>query len=101
VEEAAFDRNLFQSSEARQNIDLKFPEYGFPRPVEVALSMKSNQADRGLRVFNTGSPWAVPAGHYTNLSALIAHYEKQNREQEAKTLERMERMERMKRNGPQ
>ncbi|MCJ1254441.1 hypothetical protein MMC24_002256 [Lignoscripta atroalba] len=62
IEQAAHDRNLFQSSPPSKAVDLKFPE-----------------------VFNTGSPWNVPAGHYTNLDSLIAHYEKKNADtQEAK-----------------
>ncbi len=42
------------------------------------------------RIFNTGSPWNVPAGHGgANLDSLIAHYEKKNadaEEQKMKTL---------------
>jgi hypothetical protein len=37
-----------------------------------------------IRVFNTGSPYNVPAGHTANLSAVIAHYEAKNRETVAK-----------------
>ncbi|MCJ1295377.1 hypothetical protein MMC34_006939 [Xylographa carneopallida] len=57
VEQAAQDRNLFQSTPASQMVELKFPE-----------------------VFNTGSPYNVPAGQMANLDALVAHYEKRNRD---------------------
>lgn len=41
-----------------------------------------------LRVFNTGSPYNVPAGHSINMEAIIAHYEKRNREVEEKRVAR-------------
>lgn len=31
------------------------------------------------RVFNTGSPFNVPAGHTVNLDKVIAHYHKENK----------------------
>ncbi|KAL2036859.1 hypothetical protein N7G274_010402 [Stereocaulon virgatum] len=68
VEQAAADRNLFQSSPWNHHIDLKFPE-----------------------VFNTGSPYNVPAGHSINLEAVKAHYEKQNAELDRKRMERLKR----------
>jgi hypothetical protein len=35
------------------------------------------------RVFNTGSPWNVPAGHGArNMDQLVAHYEKKNADEE-------------------
>ena len=40
------------------------------------------------RIFNTGSPYNVPAGHSVDLSAVIAHYEKQNVLTEEKRIER-------------
>ncbi|MCJ1470834.1 hypothetical protein MMC07_009481, partial [Pseudocyphellaria aurata] len=55
--QAAFDRNLFQSTPASQHYELKFPD-----------------------VFNTGSPYNVPAGHNANFDELIAHYKRQNAE---------------------
>ncbi|MCJ1246149.1 hypothetical protein MMC30_003354 [Trapelia coarctata] len=61
VEQAANDRNLFQSTPGTRMIDLKFPE-----------------------VFNSGSPYNVQAGQTANLDALFAHYEKKNREDEEK-----------------
>ncbi|MCJ1229184.1 hypothetical protein MMC12_005849 [Toensbergia leucococca] len=63
IEQAAHDRNLFQSSPASKTIELKFPE-----------------------IFNTGSPYNIPAGHSADLSALIAHYEKKNAETEEKRM---------------
>lgn len=41
------------------------------------------------RVFNSGSPHNVPAGHGANLNELIAHYHRKNAEQDAKTRARM------------
>lgn len=41
------------------------------------------------RIFNTGSPFNVPAGHTVNLDKVIAHYHKENenanKAREAKT----------------
>ncbi|KAI9819572.1 MAG: hypothetical protein M1827_007022 [Pycnora praestabilis] len=60
IEQAAFDRNLFQNSRGSGTVDLRFPE-----------------------IFNTGCPYNVPAGHGgANLDRLIAHYEKKNAEAE-------------------
>ncbi|KAI9722597.1 MAG: hypothetical protein M1812_001528 [Candelaria pacifica] len=67
IEQAAFDRNLFHNSRPSAHVDLKFPE-----------------------IFNTGSPWNVPAGHGgANLDALIAHYEKKNAEDEERKMKRL------------
>jgi hypothetical protein len=42
------------------------------------------------RLLNSGSPWNVPAGQgRANLDHLIAHYEKQNAEEEARKLENL------------
>ncbi|KAI4259682.1 MAG: hypothetical protein LQ352_000615 [Teloschistes flavicans] len=68
LEQAGHDRNLFYNSPRSEMVDLSFPE-----------------------IFNTGSPYNVPAGHGANLDELIAHYKKKNAEQDAKTRERMER----------
>lgn len=39
------------------------------------------------RIFNTGSPWNVPAGQGgANLDKLIAHYEKKNYDEEERKL---------------
>ncbi|RAL61685.1 hypothetical protein DID88_002753 [Monilinia fructigena] len=62
LEQAAFDRNLFQSDPGSAHVNLRFPEQ-----------------------FNTGSPWNVPAGHRArDLETLVAHYEKINKESEEK-----------------
>jgi len=62
IEQAAFDRNLFQSSKGSSNVTMKFPE-----------------------IFNTGSPFNVPAGQGgANLDKLVAHYEKVNADEEAR-----------------
>lgn len=40
---------------------------------------------RKCRLFNTGSPWNIPAGQGgANLDKLIAHYERKNYEEEEK-----------------
>ncbi|APA05900.1 hypothetical protein SS1G_01706 [Sclerotinia sclerotiorum 1980 UF-70] len=62
LEQAAFDRNLFQSDTGSAHVNLRFPEQ-----------------------FNTGSPWNVPAGHRArDMEQLVAHYEKFNKENEDK-----------------
>lgn len=66
VEQAGADRNLFQSSPWTHHIDLKFPE-----------------------IFNTGSPYNIPAGHSADLGALKAHYEKKNVEAEEKRIAKL------------
>ncbi|KAL9069815.1 MAG: hypothetical protein Q9161_005274 [Pseudevernia consocians] len=71
VEQAGADRNLFQSSPWTHHIDLKFPE-----------------------IFNTGSPYNIPAGHSADLGALKAHYEKKNVEAEDKRMVRLKEMAR-------
>lgn len=53
-------------------------------------NIKSANENGIYRVFNTGSPYNVPAGHGANLDGLIAHYKKKNAEQDAKTRARME-----------
>ena len=44
------------------------------------------------RVFNTGSPYNIPAGHSADLGALKAHYEKKNVEAEEKRMARLKQM---------
>ncbi|KAH0562820.1 hypothetical protein GP486_002558 [Trichoglossum hirsutum] len=61
AEQAAFDRHLFQGSPGGKTVELRFPE-----------------------IFNTGAPWNVVAGSQANLDELIAHYQKQNRDEEAR-----------------
>ncbi|POS85112.1 hypothetical protein EPUL_003155, partial [Erysiphe pulchra] len=65
VEQAGYDRNLFNSStRKRRVVDLKFPE-----------------------VFNTGSPFNVVAGQGPrNMDALVAHYTKMNADEEERKL---------------
>ncbi|KAL9601398.1 MAG: hypothetical protein Q9219_002574 [cf. Caloplaca sp. 3 TL-2023] len=67
IEQAALDRNLFHNSQPSPLVDLSFPE-----------------------IFNTGSPYNVPAGHGANLNELIAHYHRKNAEQDAKTRARLD-----------
>ncbi|RDW60188.1 putative NADH-ubiquinone oxidoreductase subunit 1 [Coleophoma crateriformis] len=64
VEQAAFDRNLFQSAEKSQVYDLKFPE-----------------------VFNVGSPYNNMAGNRARtLEEAVAVYEKQRADEQERTL---------------
>lgn len=42
-----------------------------------------------FRLFNSGSPYNVPAGSSTDLSAVVAHYERRNKEMEEARLARM------------
>ena len=44
------------------------------------------------RIFNTGSPYNIPAGHSADLGALKAHYEKKNVEAEEKRIVRLKEM---------
>ncbi|KAL8730621.1 MAG: hypothetical protein Q9166_003934 [cf. Caloplaca sp. 2 TL-2023] len=67
VEQAGHDRNLFNNSKPSPLVDLSFPE-----------------------IFNTGSPYNVPAGHGANLDELINHYRRKNAEQDAKVRARMD-----------
>ncbi|KAF2229325.1 hypothetical protein EV356DRAFT_521182 [Viridothelium virens] len=64
MEQAAFDRNLFLNSKPTKHVELKYPE-------------QMNQA----------SPWNVPAGHGTNIDAMIEHYQKKNYEENEKKLQ--------------
>lgn len=41
------------------------------------------------RLFNSGSPYNVPAGSRADMSAVVAHYENKNREQEESRVARM------------
>lgn len=43
-------------------------------------------------MFNTGSPYNIPAGHSADLGALRAHYEKKNVEAEDKRMVRLKEM---------
>lgn len=46
------------------------------------------------RVFDTGSPYNVPAGHSADLSALKTHYQRKSTEAEEKRMAQMAAMER-------
>ncbi|KAI9824238.1 MAG: hypothetical protein M1832_002045 [Thelocarpon impressellum] len=90
IEQAAHDRNLFQSTRGSATVELKFPEY-----VPLFLPLADGRDDWlkacVCRIFNTGSPYNVPAGHGgANLDTLIAHYEKENREVEERKARALE-----------
>ncbi|KAI9846485.1 MAG: hypothetical protein M1837_003905 [Sclerophora amabilis] len=71
IEQAAFDRNLFQSARGSRTVELRFPE-----------------------IFNTGSPYNVIAGQGgANLDNLIAHYENRNRDVEEAKVKALEQRE--------
>jgi len=81
VEQAAFDRNLFQSTPGRKHVDLKFPEYDSLSP------LNTNNINK-CRIFNTGSPYNVVAGQGPrNMDQLVAHYDKLNADEEARKAE--------------
>ena len=42
------------------------------------------------RIFNTGSPYNIPAGHSADLRALKAHYEKKNVEAEERRMAKLQ-----------
>ena len=44
------------------------------------------------RIFNTGSPYNIPAGHSADLGALRAHYENKNIEAEEKREAKLKEM---------
>jgi len=49
---------------------------------------------RWFRIFNVGSPYNVPAGHYANMDKLIEFYrEKANKEEEVKMQKLKERQQ--------
>jgi len=66
MEKAAEDRHLFLGARPNDTIDLLSQE-----------------------VFNTGSPFNVPAGSTADLSAVAAHYHRRNREMEERRISRM------------
>ncbi|BCR90801.1 putative NADH-ubiquinone oxidoreductase 178 kDa subunit [Aspergillus chevalieri] len=67
MEKAAYDRHLFQSQRPAQAYDLKQPEVSF----------------------NSGAPWNVSAGSQANLSAVAAHYDRQNQKVEESRVARL------------
>ncbi|KAI1369303.1 hypothetical protein F5Y08DRAFT_292974 [Xylaria arbuscula] len=54
IEQAAHDKHLFMNASQSRHVELKTPE-----------------------LFNSGSPWCVPAGHSVNLDQITEHYRKQ------------------------
>lgn len=85
IEQAAFDRNLFQSDKGSAHVNLRFPEFVLPSVV-----CKDDSLTRS-RIFNTGSPYNVSAGQGPrNMDAVVAHYEKQNAEAEEKKIKALE-----------
>ncbi|CAK7211958.1 hypothetical protein SBRCBS47491_001300 [Sporothrix bragantina] len=63
VEQAAHDKNLLYTVDRNTNVDLRYPE-----------------------IFQSHSPYNVPAGHHANLDKVVAHY----REQHHKEVERQQ-----------
>ncbi|OAA60955.1 NADH-ubiquinone oxidoreductase [Niveomyces insectorum RCEF 264] len=61
IEQAAHDKNLLYTVDRNTHIDLRFPE-----------------------VFQTGSPYNVPAGHSVNLDKVVAHYREQHHKEAAR-----------------
>jgi hypothetical protein len=86
VEQAAFDRNLFQSTPGSKHVELRFPEYDGP----ITRCAQTNKR----RIFNTGSPWNVVAGQGPrNMDQLVAHYDKLNADEEARKAEALSKKE--------
>lgn len=86
IEQAAFDRNLFQSTKGSAHIDLKFPEY--------VLTTSGLVYSNNCRIFNTGSPFNVVAGQGPrNMDQLVAHYDKLNADEEAKKMATLSKKE--------
>lgn len=80
AEQAALDRNLFQSHAGSRHIDLRFPEY--------VLTNMLLEHSNSSRIFNTGSPFNVVAGQGPrNMDQLVAHYDKLNADEETKKAE--------------
>ena len=59
IEQAAKDKHLFYNVKRNPHIDLKYPE-----------------------IFEHGSPFNVPAGHYVNMGNVVAHYQQKHLEAE-------------------
>jgi len=66
IEQAAKDKHLFYNIERNRHIELSYPE-----------------------VFQHGSPYNVPAGHYVNLDKVVAHYQKQHLDEEARKAKKL------------
>ncbi|CAK7222421.1 hypothetical protein SEUCBS140593_004895 [Sporothrix eucalyptigena] len=61
VEQAAHDKNLLYNIERNTNVDLRYPE-----------------------IFQSSSPYNVPAGHSANLDNVVAHYREQHHKEVAR-----------------
>jgi hypothetical protein len=86
IEQAGFDRNLYQSTAGTKHVNLRFPEWG---ALEYYLLPV---ADNIYRIFNTGSPWNNVAGQGPrNMDQLVAHYEKLNADVEEKKVKALEK----------
>lgn len=84
IEQAAFDRNLYQSAVGSSHINLKFPEFVFPF-FKTIMDIRLIR----YRIFNTGSPYNVSAGQgAANMDKLVAHYDQLNKDAEAKKAEK-------------
>ncbi|KAI1774070.1 hypothetical protein F4818DRAFT_420739 [Hypoxylon cercidicola] len=66
MEQAAHDKHLLLYSGKNTHVELKTPE-----------------------LFNSGSPWNVPAGHLPNLDHVTEHYRKQAAAEEARKLKKL------------
>ncbi|KAK4230746.1 hypothetical protein QBC38DRAFT_22410 [Podospora fimiseda] len=66
LEQAAHDKHLLLNAPQRKNIELRFPE-----------------------VFQTGSPFNVPAGHYANIDQVVEHYRQQHLNEEERKAKKL------------
>ncbi|KAI1429899.1 hypothetical protein F5Y12DRAFT_723702 [Xylaria sp. FL1777] len=66
LEQAAHDKHLFLNARKSMHVELKTPE-----------------------LFNSGSPWSVPAGHSVNLDHITEHYRKQAAAEEERKAKRL------------
>ncbi|KAL2019491.1 hypothetical protein VTK56DRAFT_9607 [Thermocarpiscus australiensis] len=66
IQQAAHDKHLLYNAERSTHYELKYPE-----------------------VFQHGSPHNVPAGHYTNIDKVIAHYRQKHLDEEARKAKKL------------
>ncbi|TGJ85947.1 hypothetical protein E0Z10_g2831 [Xylaria hypoxylon] len=66
LEQAAHDKHLFLHAGRSTHVELKTPE-----------------------LFNSGSPWNVPAGHSVNLDHITEHYRKQAAAEEERKVKKL------------
>jgi hypothetical protein len=66
IQQAAHDKHLLYGAERSKYHELSYPE-----------------------VFTHGSPFNVPAGHYPNISKVVAHYQKQHHDDEARKAKKL------------